>query len=79
MGGLEGSLKIVGSWDGWVGRVLKDHKVMGWLGWKGPYRLQGHGTGGLEGSLKIVGSWDGWVERVLKDHRVMGWLGWTHP
>ena len=36
MGVLEGSLKIIKGWNGWVGRVLKDDKAMDWLGWKGP-------------------------------------------
>ena len=26
----------VGMWGGWDGGVLKDHRAMGWLGWKGP-------------------------------------------
>ena len=26
--GLEGSLKIIKPWIGWVGRVLKDHRTM---------------------------------------------------
>ena len=36
MVGLEGSLKVVELWDGWVGGVLKDRRAVGWLGWKGP-------------------------------------------
>jgi len=32
---LEGSLKITERWDGWVGRVLKGHKAVGWLDWEG--------------------------------------------
>ena len=49
MVGLDGSLKIIEPWDGWVGgvleghrdmgwveRVFEDHRAMGWLGWKGP-------------------------------------------
>uniref|UniRef100_A0A803YQC5 Homeobox domain-containing protein n=1 Tax=Meleagris gallopavo TaxID=9103 RepID=A0A803YQC5_MELGA len=35
--------------DGWVGRILKDHRTTGWLGWKGPERSQNHGMVGLEG------------------------------
>ena len=51
MVGLEETLKMVEPWDGWVGRdleghhrkgwvekVLKDHRAMRWLGWKGPGR-----------------------------------------
>ena len=33
---LEGSWKITEPWGGWDGRVLEDHRAMGWLGWKGP-------------------------------------------
>ena len=38
MVGLEGSLKITEPWDdlGCVGKVLKDHRTMAWLGWKDP-------------------------------------------
>ena len=35
MVGLEGSLKIIRELNGWIGRVLKDHRAMGWLGWDG--------------------------------------------
>ena len=35
MVGLEGSLKIIEPWDGWVRRILEDNRAMGWLGWKG--------------------------------------------
>ncbi|XP_052540355.1 uncharacterized protein LOC128081284 isoform X33 [Tympanuchus pallidicinctus] len=88
--GLERSLQITEPWDGWDGRVLTDHRAMGWLGWKGPYRSQSHGMVGMEGSLQITEPWDGWDGRslqitepwdgwdgrVLTDHRAMGWLGW---
>ena len=43
---------------GWVGRVLEDHRAMGWLGWKGPKRSQSHEMVGLEGSLKMIEPWD---------------------
>ena len=33
---LERSLKTIEPQDGWVGKVLKEHRNMGWLGWKGP-------------------------------------------
>ena len=36
MVGLEGSLKTTEPQNGWVGRVLKDHGAIEWLGWKGP-------------------------------------------
>ena len=36
MPGLERTLKIAEPWDGWAGKDLKDHRTMGWLGWKGP-------------------------------------------
>ena len=52
MVGLEGSLKIIEAWDGWVERVLKDHRTKDWLDWKGPERSQNHRMFGLEGSLK---------------------------
>ena len=74
MVGLGGSSKIIEPWDGWVGRVLKDHRAMAWLGWKGPQRSKSHGMVGLEGSSKIIEPWHGWVGRVLKDHRAVGWL-----
>ena len=64
---------------GWVGRVLEDHRAMGWLGWKGPKRSQSHEMVGLEQSWKIIEPWDGWDGRVLTDHRAMGWLGWKGP
>ena len=60
---------------GWVGKVLKDHGAMGWLGWEGPQRSKSHGMVGLEGSSKIIEPWDGWVGRVLKGRRAMGWVG----
>ena len=34
--GLKGSLKIIDPWEGGIGRVLKGHGAMGWLGWTGP-------------------------------------------
>ena len=55
MVGLEGSLKIIEAWNGWAGRVLKDHRAVERVG--------------LEGSLKIVETQYGWVGEVLKDHR----------
>ena len=53
MVGLEGSLQVIETrngwvgrvlkdretWNGWVGRVLTDHRDKEWLGWNGPYRL----------------------------------------
>ena len=36
MVGLEGSLKTAEPWNDWVGKVLKDHLALEWLGWKGP-------------------------------------------
>ena len=36
MVGLEGSLRMTESLNGWVARVLKDHRAIEWLGWKGP-------------------------------------------
>jgi len=41
IGGLEGTLKITEPLDGWVGRDLKDHRAIKWLGWKGSYRTTG--------------------------------------
>ena len=95
MVGLERSLKIIRELNGWVGRILTDHRAMGLLGWTGPYRSQSHGMVGLEGSLQITEPWNGWVRlnrslqiiepwddwagRVLKDHRAMEWLGWKGP
>ena len=29
-------LEVIESWDGWVGRVLEGCRAMGWLHWKGP-------------------------------------------
>ena len=66
MVGLEGSLKVIEKRNGWVGRVLKGHTAMEWLGRKGPYRSQRHGMVGLEGSLKVIETWNGWLGRVLK-------------
>ena len=37
--GLEGSLQVIETRNGWVGRVLTDHRDKEWLGWNGPYRL----------------------------------------
>ena len=54
MVGLEGSLKIIEPWNGWVGSVLKGHGTIGWLGWKGPERSQNHRMVGLGRSLKIT-------------------------
>jgi len=34
--GWKGTLKIVESWNGWVGKILKSHRTLEWLGWKGP-------------------------------------------
>ena len=36
MVGLGRSSKIIELWGGWVGKVLKDHRTIGWLDWKGP-------------------------------------------
>ena len=72
MVGLDGSLKIIEPWDGWVERVLKGHGAMGWLCWKGPKRSWSHEMVGLDGSLKIIEPWDGWVGGVLEGHRDMG-------
>ena len=68
MVGLERSLKIKRELNGWVGRVLKDSRAMGWLGWDG-----------MGGSLQIIRELNGWVGRVLKDNTAMGWLGWKGP
>ena len=38
----------------WVGRDLKDHRTIEWLGWNGPYRSWNHRAVGLEGTLKIT-------------------------
>uniref|UniRef100_A0A8C2SMG8 Uncharacterized protein n=1 Tax=Coturnix japonica TaxID=93934 RepID=A0A8C2SMG8_COTJA len=77
---LAGSLKVTEPWDGWDGRVLQGHGMVGmegsfkvteWLGWKGPSR-----------------SWNGWDGRVLQGHGMVGiegsfkvteWLGWKGP
>ena len=63
MVGLEGSLKVIEPWDGWVGRNLEDHRAVGWVervledhgamgggDWKGPKRSWSHGMVGLGGS-----------------------------
>ena len=31
MVGLEGSLKVIETWDGWVGWDLEDHRAIGWV------------------------------------------------
>ena len=56
MDGLEVPFKIIEPKDGlgWVGRVLKDHRAIEWLGWTGPCRPQNNIMVGLEGSLKIT-------------------------
>lgn len=56
MDGLEVPLKITESKDGlgWVGSILKDHRAIEWLGWKGPYRSQSNRMVELEVSLKIT-------------------------
>ena len=73
------SLEIKEPWDGldWDGRVLKDHRAMGWLVWKGPYRSQSHGMVGLDGSLQITEPWDGlvWKCPYRSQNDGMGWFG----
>lgn len=54
MAELEGSLMIIKPLDGWVGRILQDHRNTGWLGWKGPSRSLNHRTVGLEESFEIT-------------------------
>mgnify|MGYP001859212838 CR=1 FL=1 len=73
MVGLEWSLQIIEPWNGWLGRVLTDHRDMEWLDWKGPYRSQTHAMIGSEGSIKPRELWNGWVGRVLTDHRDIEW------
>jgi len=72
MDGLEGTLTITELKKSTsVGRVLKDHRIMGWLGWKGPSRSQNGWVGrDLEG-LRMAG-----LEGILK---VSEWLGWKGP
>ena len=50
------------------GKVLTDHRAMGWLGWDGKVLTDHRAMG-----------WLGWVGKVLTDHRAMGWLGWKGP
>lgn len=54
MVGSEGTLKIMKLWCGCVGRDLKDHEVLIWLGQKGPYRSWNDRMVGLQGTLKIM-------------------------
>ena len=44
--GLERTLKIIKLWRGWIGRILKDHRTVEWLGWKD---LKDHRTVGWLG------------------------------
>ena len=57
---------------GWVGRVLKGPRDVGWLGWKGPGRFQSHGMVGLDwGGL----GWKG-PERSQRHGEVrLDWVG----
>ena len=77
--GLEGSLRMTKPGNGWVGRVLKGHRDMEWVGLEGSFQITEPWNGwvGLDGSLMFTEPLNGWVGLEGSFRITEPWNGWV--